>query len=709
MDPIGLLTINNGSYSQSNTGTLQIDLGGETPNAQYDVFSVSGNAALNGRLILSATNGFLPASGDVFNVMTYASHSGEFATIDHGAGLAFGPEYQSGGVVISDNPTLIELSQKPDRRTAHPEEANGFTVRALNPTTQTITVTLNSVLPIGFRYLDGTLTSNLDIGEPITSVLNDVQTMMWPQPFVLAPNNTFTLHFSVAMTTTPNLYVNQVTLALTTPTTLRTVVSRDTVVVAVAPFMGTQIKAFYNSPFVSQSPAAGGVEMANAVYPPLNQGDPYRLLVKRGTDLSRVLLDVRTSVLCPASSCGDLRRVLYLQGALIVGSQIMPPVPFTPTQPVPLPPLPLPPPKSGDPIVMLPIYGPPPDGGATGGPAGCATLAGALSLDLESGDTFYCPPPFIELYLTDPSGYVTDASTGAPIRDATVTLYRVPSALPDTRTTTRECRTIDTRPDGVTGTWNLLPPATPNLGMYEDPAFSPPAIDPPINPLKTDETGYYGWDVIRGCWYVKVEAPGYFTKYSAVVGVPPEVTDLHLQLTPLPPTLSVHKTGNGAGVVTSADGGIACGADCAEEYQAGTPVTLTATADTRSEFTGWSGACTGVDACTVTMHAATEVTATFALKRFPLLVQRSGLGAGLVTSVDGGIVCGADCAEEYLIGTVVTLTAAVDVGSVFDGWSGACEGSDVCTVTMNANSEVQAIFSMAAKLQSALYLPAIQR
>ncbi len=134
--------------------------------------------------------------------------------------------------------------------------------------------------------------------------------------------------------------------------------------------------------------------------------------------------------------------------------------------------------------------------------------------------------------VVDPSGYVTDAQTGAPIKNATVTLYRVPSTLPDTRTTARDCRTIDTRPGGITGTWDSLPPAAPNLGMFEEPAFSPATIDPPINPQRSDEAGHYGWDVIRGCWYIKVEAPGYFTKYSAVVGVPPEVTDLDIALEP---------------------------------------------------------------------------------------------------------------------------------------------------------------------------------
>jgi hypothetical protein len=42
--------------------------------------------------------------------------------------------------------------------------------------------------------------------------------------------------------------------------------------------------------------------------------------------------------------------------------------------------------------------------------------------------------------------------------------------------------------------------------------------------------GRYGWDVAAGCWYVVVRAPGYETVTSPVVGVPPEVTDLDLDL-----------------------------------------------------------------------------------------------------------------------------------------------------------------------------------
>lgn len=53
--------------------------------------------------------------------------------------------------------------------------------------------------------------------------------------------------------------------------------------------------------------------------------------------------------------------------------------------------------------------------------------------------------------------------------------------------------------------------------------------------------------------------------------------------------LTMTRTGNGAGSVTSVPSGISCGADCAEVYSYGTQVTLTAAPEASSAFTGWSG------------------------------------------------------------------------------------------------------------------------
>jgi hypothetical protein len=76
------------------------------------------------------------------------------------------------------------------------------------------------------------------------------------------------------------------------------------------------------------------------------------------------------------------------------------------------------------------------------------------------------------------------------------------------------------------------------MGVFVNPQILNDAgqsdIDPPINAQKTDANGHYGWDVVEGCWYITVQARGYRTVYSPVVGVPPAVMDLDLDLPPNP-------------------------------------------------------------------------------------------------------------------------------------------------------------------------------
>src|SRR5207249_8276699 len=106
-----------------------------------------------------------------------------------------------------------------------------------------------------------------------------------------------------------------------------------------------------------------------------------------------------------------------------------------------------------------------------------------------------------------------------------------------------------------------------------------------------------------------------------------------------------------------------------------------ATPASGSIFTGWSGGgCSGAGSCTVTMSAATTVTATFGVPTFALTVTNAGTGSGTVTSVPAGISCGASCSGSYSSGTAVTLTATPASGSIFTGWSGGgCTGAGSCT------------------------------
>jgi hypothetical protein len=161
-------------------------------------------------------------------------------------------------------------------------------------------------------------------------------------------------------------------------------------------------------------------------------------------------------------------------------------------------------------------------------------------------------------------------------------------------------------------------------------------------------------------------------------------------------SLSVSKSGIGTGVVTSSPSGINCGSSCTASYTSGTFVMLTASANPGSTFTGWSGACSGTESCTVSMTAAKSVIATFNTSggtTYSLSVSKSGTGTGVVTSSPSGINCGSSCTASYTSGTFVMLTASANPGSTFTGWSGACSGTESCTVSMTAAKSVIATFN----------------
>jgi uncharacterized repeat protein (TIGR02543 family) len=159
-------------------------------------------------------------------------------------------------------------------------------------------------------------------------------------------------------------------------------------------------------------------------------------------------------------------------------------------------------------------------------------------------------------------------------------------------------------------------------------------------------------------------------------------------------TLTVTKTGTGAGTVTSSPAGITCGSVCSATFTHGTQVTLAATAAAAagSTFTGWAGACSGTGSCTVTIDRDRTVGATFALTGHTLTVSKTGTGSGTVTSSPAGITCGGVCSATFTHGTTVTLTATATAGSRFAGWSGACSGTGNCTLTIEQDNAVGAMF-----------------
>jgi hypothetical protein len=159
------------------------------------------------------------------------------------------------------------------------------------------------------------------------------------------------------------------------------------------------------------------------------------------------------------------------------------------------------------------------------------------------------------------------------------------------------------------------------------------------------------------------------------------------------PRLTVTRAGAGTGTVVSSPAGIDCGDDCSEELPRGTQVSLLATAAPDSRFTGWLGACSGASTtCTLTIDAATDVTATFERPPVALVVSTSGGGTGTIISSPPGIQCGVNCTAMFEHGTSVTLTATPDSQVEFRGWPGACPGTGPCTFTMDGPTSIVADF-----------------
>ena len=129
-------------------------------------------------------------------------------------------------------------------------------------------------------------------------------------------------------------------------------------------------------------------------------------------------------------------------------------------------------------------------------------------------------------------------------------------------------------------------------------------------------------------------------------------------------------------------------------YDAGTVVTLTASANEGFAFRNWSGAITTAqNPVTVIMDGARSVTANFSVNETPtraltLVTNPAGGGAIQVSPAPNA------AGGSYVDGTVVTLTARPAPGYVFAEWSGAVTArTNVVLVTMDADKIITGHFA----------------
>ncbi len=96
-----------GSYTQNATGTYEVAIGGLVAGSSYGQLNVTNSAALNGTLSVTLISGYVPPGGDSYQVLTFASATGNFSFVLGlylGGGESFTPTFSP-----STNSTALEL------------------------------------------------------------------------------------------------------------------------------------------------------------------------------------------------------------------------------------------------------------------------------------------------------------------------------------------------------------------------------------------------------------------------------------------------------------------------------------------------------------------------------------------------------------------------------------------------------------------------
>jgi hypothetical protein len=168
----GLLTIN-GSYSQTATGSLDVEIGGPNAGTQFDQLHVTGPAALDGAVSVTRLGGFVPAGPDTFRIVSAGSRTGTFATLTGSAfpGGRFALVNDATGAVLdanvtptpgNDSDTTVEDHAVTTNVVANDSDPDGdsLTVVAVGVATRGVTPvnngdgTVTYSPPAGFRGTD---------------------------------------------------------------------------------------------------------------------------------------------------------------------------------------------------------------------------------------------------------------------------------------------------------------------------------------------------------------------------------------------------------------------------------------------------------------------------------------------------------------------------------------------------------------------------
>ncbi len=242
----GVLTIN-GDYTQTPSGSLDVEIGGTAAGTQYDQLEVTGQAALAGTLSISLLTGFSPTLGQTFTIASANPLSGTFTNVDESAvtgPVAFQPTYTGTSVVLvaeESSTTTVTSSANP----AVFGQSVTFTakVKAAAP---------NKGAPTGsVTFLDGstTLGTATLIGGKATFVTSSLPVGAGAITVVYSGDTAFATSSSAPLTQTVNQDASSTTVTSSAnPSVYGQPVTFTAMVSAKAPGSGTPTGtvAFYN-------------------------------------------------------------------------------------------------------------------------------------------------------------------------------------------------------------------------------------------------------------------------------------------------------------------------------------------------------------------------------------------------------------------------------------------------------------------------------
>jgi hypothetical protein len=126
-----------GNYTQSSTATLAVQLAG-TGVSQFGRVTVTGLATLDGTLNVTLVGGFTPVIGNTFQIMSFGSESGDFATKTGfvlGSGLFLREDFHAADLTLEVFQGQLVIQQQPSNTTAGQAISPALQVAIVDPST----------------------------------------------------------------------------------------------------------------------------------------------------------------------------------------------------------------------------------------------------------------------------------------------------------------------------------------------------------------------------------------------------------------------------------------------------------------------------------------------------------------------------------------------------------------------------------------------